>query len=248
MAGIWDVTVTETATGTTGSDLLTVTPAPAVSLQILAPASVVSGQSFDITVIAVDPCGNIDVNYQGTVHFTSSDSDPGVVLPADYPFQLSDAGMVTFPGGATLITAGNQTITATDTVSGIMGSATVTVGSPGGGGSGVGSGRKPRCALARLSATLAVDMYPQAPQPVAWFSGPAQIHRRDRETRAWLFASLAQAEATGRPGMGPGDGRIGNEAWAAETDRSSPGDFGDSLLSAALLQELAIAGIGRVRA
>jgi hypothetical protein len=60
--------------------------------------------------------------------FSSSDSDPAVVLPPDYTFTVADAGMVVFPGGATLITAGDQTITATDTVDGtITGTATVTV-------------------------------------------------------------------------------------------------------------------------
>ena len=34
----------------------------------------------------------------------------------------------TFPGGVTLVTVGDQTLTSTDTVSGITGSATVTVG------------------------------------------------------------------------------------------------------------------------
>jgi hypothetical protein len=67
------------------------------------------------------------MNYTGTIHFTTSDMDPGVVLPPDYTFQASDAGMVTFPGGVTLVTVGDQTLTATDTVSGITGTATVTV-------------------------------------------------------------------------------------------------------------------------
>jgi hypothetical protein len=90
-------------------------------------------------VIAVDPYGNTDTHYQGTVTFGTSDGDPGVVLPPDYTFQPADGGMVTFPGGATLITPGDQTLTATDTTSGITGAATVTVTAgpaPGAGGSG----------------------------------------------------------------------------------------------------------------
>jgi len=69
------------------------------------------------------------MNYAGTATWTSSDTDSGVVLPADYTFQASDSGMHLFPAGVTLITLGDQTLTATDTVSGITGSATVTVGS-----------------------------------------------------------------------------------------------------------------------
>jgi streptogramin lyase len=126
--GVWDVTATDTATGQSGSDFVTVTPAPAVSFHVLAPASATSGAVFDVTVIAVDPFGNTDTNYQGTVHFSTTDPDPGVVLPADYTFQPSDQGQVTFPGGVTLITPGDQTLMVTDTSSGISGSATATVG------------------------------------------------------------------------------------------------------------------------
>jgi hypothetical protein len=98
---------------------------------IIVPSSVVSGTPFNVTVVAVDAYGNTDTNYAGTVHFTTSDPGPGVVLPPDYTFQPSDAGKVTFPGGVTLITAGSQTITVTDTVTGITGSATVMVMPPG---------------------------------------------------------------------------------------------------------------------
>jgi hypothetical protein len=72
------------------------------------------------------------------VHFSTSDTDAGVLLTADYTFQASDQGVHIFAGGVTLVTLGDQTLTATDTTSGITGSATVTVNSgghasPGGG-------------------------------------------------------------------------------------------------------------------
>jgi streptogramin lyase len=126
-AGTWDVTATDTQSGITGSAFVNVQAAPAVALQVVAPASGTSGVPFDVTVIAVDPYGNTDTNYTGTVSFSTSDGDPGVVLPPDYAFQPSDQGQVTFPGGVTLITPGVQTLTATVTVSGITGTATVTV-------------------------------------------------------------------------------------------------------------------------
>jgi hypothetical protein len=66
-------------------------------------------QSF--TVTAVDNFGNTDTNYQGTVHFTSS--DPRASLPVDYQFVPADFGQHVF--SATLKTAGPQTITGTDT-------------------------------------------------------------------------------------------------------------------------------------
>jgi Domain of unknown function (DUF5050) len=106
-------------------------PGTALYFAVAAPASASAGSPFDITVTALDPYGNTAVNYQGTVTFSTSDTDPGVVLPADYTFTAADAGVQTFTGGVTLITPGDQTITATDTASGITRSVTVTVVPPG---------------------------------------------------------------------------------------------------------------------
>jgi hypothetical protein len=107
----------------------------------MAPASAASGVAFDVTVIAVDPYGNTDTNYTGTVTSSTSDGDAGVVLPPDYTFQPSDQGQVTFLGGVTLLTPGDQILTATDTVGGITGIATVTVTSPAVSGGGFGTNR-----------------------------------------------------------------------------------------------------------
>jgi len=69
---------------------------------------------------------------RGTEHPDwTTDTDAGVVLPASYPFTTGDGadnGVHAFPGGVTLVTLGDQTFTITDTVSGISGTATVTVG------------------------------------------------------------------------------------------------------------------------
>ncbi len=51
----------------------------------------------------------------GTAHFTSSDIQ--AVLPANYTFTGVDAGVHVF--SVTLKTAGSQSITATDTVTGV---------------------------------------------------------------------------------------------------------------------------------
>ena len=128
-AGVQSITATDTSDGTlTGTqDGIQVNPGSAVAFQVVATASATSGVPFDVTVIAVDPFGNTDTNYTGTIHFTTSDTDDNVALPPDYTFQPSDAGMVTFPGGVTLITEGDQTLTVTDTVSGFTGTAIVTV-------------------------------------------------------------------------------------------------------------------------
>jgi hypothetical protein len=111
----------------TGSAAIAVVAAPASQLLITAPATAAAGTPFDVMLTALDPYGNVDMNYGGTVTWISSDTDPGVVLPADYTFQPADSGMVTFTGGVTLITTGGQTLTATDTASGITGTVVVTV-------------------------------------------------------------------------------------------------------------------------
>ncbi|HLY13451.1 MAG TPA: Ig-like domain-containing protein [Candidatus Limnocylindrales bacterium] len=70
--------------------------------------------------------GITDPLYAGTVTFSSSDSNPGASLPADYTFTVDDAGTHTFD--LTLATAGLQSVTATDTGdSSITGSADTTV-------------------------------------------------------------------------------------------------------------------------
>jgi acyl-CoA thioesterase I len=87
-----------------------------------------SGTPFDVMITALDPSGNVDTNYTGMVTWASSDTDPGVILPTDYTFQANDNGTHTFTAGVTLIASGNQSLTATQTASGITGSAPVTVG------------------------------------------------------------------------------------------------------------------------
>jgi WD40 repeat protein len=85
-----------------------------------------------VTVSARDAFGHIATGYTGTVTFSTSDPDPGVVLPADYTFTPADGGIHTFTntglGETTLVTPGAQTITATDTADDtITGSAVTTV-------------------------------------------------------------------------------------------------------------------------
>jgi hypothetical protein len=97
---------------------------PASHITISVPASSTAGAAFSMTVTALDANNQPATGYTGTVHFTSS--DPRGVLPTDYTFMAADAGAHTF--SVTLATAGNQSITATDTVtSSLTGSATVNV-------------------------------------------------------------------------------------------------------------------------
>jgi hypothetical protein len=107
----------------------------ATQLVVGAPAGVTSGTPFDVTVTALDAYGHVATGYTGTVTFTTSDTDPAVVLPEAYTFTAADRGTHTFTAGVTLRTPGDQTLTATDADRGLSVSATVTVESGGGGGS-----------------------------------------------------------------------------------------------------------------
>jgi hypothetical protein len=101
--------------------------ASATSLVVTAPGSVTAGTPFDFAVTAVDPYGNTDLNYQGTVAFSTQDP-AGTFNPTAYSFQPGDNGTALFPQGATLNTPNNTwDVTATDTGSGITGLAYVAV-------------------------------------------------------------------------------------------------------------------------
>ena len=68
-----------------------------------------AGSSFLLTVKAEDPFNNIATSYAGSVSFSSSDANVLAKLPG---ISTLSSGLGTF--NATLVTAGNQTLTATD--------------------------------------------------------------------------------------------------------------------------------------
>jgi hypothetical protein len=80
-----------------------------------------------VTVQAVDIFGQAALGYTGTVTFTTSDTDPAVVLPDAYPFTAADQGTHTFSGAFILVTPGDQTLTATDLAGGFSASLTLAV-------------------------------------------------------------------------------------------------------------------------
>src|SRR5262249_23749047 len=111
----------------TSSNIL-VNAANATHYSVSAPATATAGSPFNVTVTALDQFNNVATGYTGTVHFTKTDSSAGSSVPANYTFTGSDARSHTVTHGVTFVTAGNQTVTATDTVTGsINGSATVLV-------------------------------------------------------------------------------------------------------------------------
>ena len=65
-----------------------------------------------MTVTAEDSYGNVATGYTGAVAFRSGDAR--AVLPADYTFVAGDNGVHTFTNAVTLVTAGTQTVTATE--------------------------------------------------------------------------------------------------------------------------------------
>ena len=114
-------TLTGTITGTTGG--ITVNPGTAAKFVVSASSAATTAVAFSFSVTAEDSYNNTATGYAGTIHFTSSDG--AATLPAN-------SGLTNGAGSfqATLNTNGPQTITATDTVSGITGtSGSITVSS-----------------------------------------------------------------------------------------------------------------------
>ena len=123
-AGAQTLTVSDAANGFSTTATATVMAAPASKLTLSTPSgSQTAGQSFVVALKALDPYGNIDTNYAGKVHFTSTDRSTSASLPPDSTL-TSGQGNVS----ATLTTAGSQTITGTDTATvSITGTLTVQV-------------------------------------------------------------------------------------------------------------------------
>ncbi|MBI2005238.1 MAG: hypothetical protein HYS80_00560 [Candidatus Aenigmarchaeota archaeon] len=80
------------------------------SFEVKAPNSTSAGKEFDFAVAALDQNGNKKGDYTGTVEFSSS--DPMVILPSDYAFQLANNGVKTFK--IKLKTAGEQEVKVAD--------------------------------------------------------------------------------------------------------------------------------------
>ena len=115
-------TVTATITGT--SSAITVSSTTATHFVVSAPPSAAAGTAVSVTVGAFDQFNNLVTGYTGTVHITSTDA--AAILPAN---STLTSGVGVFQ--VTLKTAGNQTVTATDTVTATINgtSNTITVGS-----------------------------------------------------------------------------------------------------------------------
>ena len=99
--------------------------APHAVLNFTAPTTATAGTPFTVTVTATVN-GERDTIINSYISFTSS--DPAAVLPPQYRFTPADAGSHTWTNGFTLMTSGDQAISATIyDAPGINGSANVTV-------------------------------------------------------------------------------------------------------------------------
>jgi hypothetical protein len=98
---------------------------PHAVLEFTASSTATAGSPFTVTVtVTID--GKRDTIINSYISFTSS--DPAAVLPSQYRFTAVDAGSHTWTNGFTLMTPGNQTISATIyDATGINGTAKVTV-------------------------------------------------------------------------------------------------------------------------
>jgi len=115
------LTVADSSVGTVtgGSTTLTVAASSATHFVIAAPSTATAGSPFGFTVMAEDQGNNTVTSYNGTVTFSSTDT--AATLP---PAVTLNGGLGSF--SATLQTAGNQTLTATDTAN-LTGSTVVSV-------------------------------------------------------------------------------------------------------------------------
>src|SRR5207248_10226 len=112
-AGNQTLTAADTGNGsvTGSSGLIAVSAAAANHFAVSAPAGSTAAISFSFTVTAQDPFNNTATRYTGTIHFTSTDG--AAVLPANSGLTSGSSTFI-----AILKTAGTQTLTATDTVTG----------------------------------------------------------------------------------------------------------------------------------
>jgi hypothetical protein len=114
-AGAQSITAADTtAAGLSGAAGSTVNPAAASTLLVAGvPSSVTAGEVAFVTVTARDAYGNTATGYTGTISWSSS--DPLSALPASYTFAAADHGVHSW-FSVSLMRAGTQSITATDTV------------------------------------------------------------------------------------------------------------------------------------
>lgn len=110
IAGSYAVTATTPGVVPTASFSLTNTAGAATHFTVAAPGSAIAGEAVNVSVTAQDVFNNTDPSYTGIVQLGSTDG--AAILPANSSLT---SGVGTF--SVNFSTGGNQTVTATDTVS-----------------------------------------------------------------------------------------------------------------------------------
>ncbi len=110
-SGSQTIVATDTVTGSiTGTSSSINASGPATHYSFSAQPSAATRRLFNMNATALDASNNTSTGYNGTAHITSSDT--AAILPASVTFQNGLAGSFRI----TLETPGNQTVTASDTV------------------------------------------------------------------------------------------------------------------------------------
>jgi hypothetical protein len=129
--GVQTLTATDTSTGSVqgsvGLFVVTAGSGP-THFGLALPSNDTAGTPVTITVTVLDQNNSTVTSYNGTIRFSSSDAQAG--LPANYTFTAADKGVHTFTNGVILRTAGNQAVTATDTLVQSLSSSGIVVVSP----------------------------------------------------------------------------------------------------------------------
>jgi streptogramin lyase len=111
------VTITDAGGSSTAAHGTAYVGGVARRFSVTATTAATAGTAFAVTVAVLDASGNPAYGYVGTVHFTSTDAS--AALPADYTFTAADLGTQVF--STTLKTASTQSVSATDTTTGLTG-------------------------------------------------------------------------------------------------------------------------------
>jgi hypothetical protein len=169
--------------GSSGRTSITVTSAPANSLSLVASSgTTTAGTPVGVTVTVKDQFGNVATGYTGTIHFSSSDGK--ALLPINYAFTTSDAGVHTFGGAVTLETAGSQTVTATDTVTASIAGASNPIRVDAAALSRLGVAASPTVLTAGAPASVSVTAQDQYGNPATGYVGTITFNSTD--TKATL--------------------------------------------------------------
>src|SRR5262245_15356663 len=85
-------------------------PLPATHFQVLAPSNVMKGQTFNVTVQALDARNQLATGFRGTTIISLGTADAGAILPTSFIFSALDKGSHTFQ--MSLAATGLQTVKA----------------------------------------------------------------------------------------------------------------------------------------